>query len=107
MLREVPKGTTRLAIRFGIPAFFSIQSKVMGSVAEEELVEKAVMTASDMAWRNRKGLTFPMNLMSKKRPTNMKTASPVRTESMKKPNPEKPLAVFAKAFATRQKTPRG
>ena len=44
---EVPRGTTKLQIRFETPALFSTQSIVTGSVAEEELVEKAVIKAYD------------------------------------------------------------
>lgn len=43
MLREFPRGTTKLQIRLDTPALFSTHSMVIGRVAEEELVEKAVI----------------------------------------------------------------
>ena len=49
MLIEVPKGTTRLQIRLETPALFSTQSMVIGRVADEELVEKAVTSAGYIA----------------------------------------------------------
>lgn len=49
MFKDVPKGTTRLQIRLEMPALFSKQSMVMGKEAEEELVEKAVIRAGDIA----------------------------------------------------------
>ena len=55
ILMEVPKGITILQTRLDTLARFSTQSMVTGRLAEEELVEKAVIRAGAMArkWRKR------------------------------------------------------
>jgi hypothetical protein len=60
MLTVAPRGATKLVTRFEVPARFSRQSIVSGSVADEEEVEKAVIRAGDMAWACRCGCTRPM-----------------------------------------------
>ena len=57
---EVPRGTTKLQMRLETPARFSTQSMVMGSVAEEELVEKVL--AQRLVAKN----TVLMNLNNRK-----------------------------------------
>ena len=44
-----PSGKTKEPIRLETPAFFSRQSRVIGSVAEDDAVEKAVSSAGAMA----------------------------------------------------------
>ncbi len=48
-LIEAPSGATRLATLLETPAFFCRQSSVTGKVAEDELVQKAVIRADPMA----------------------------------------------------------
>src|ERR1700680_3102285 len=74
-LIEVPKGTTKLQILLETPALFSTQSMVIGRVAAEELVEKAVTKAGAMARRCRQGLR-PMKRINRGKITNMKVARP-------------------------------
>ena len=83
MLIDVPNGTTRLHMRLETPDRFSTQSIVMGSVADEELVEKAVIRAGDMAFKWRMGLTRPMIFNSRGRPMNMNAASPASVVTKK------------------------
>src|SRR3990167_7786886 len=106
MLIEVPKGTTKLQIRFDTPALFSTQSMVMGRVAAEELVEKAVTSAGAIALKWRIGLTLAINFRKRGRPINMKTASPATTVRKKRLTDKREVRPVAiKTFATRQKTP--
>ena len=108
MLIDVPRGTTRLQIRLETPALFSTQSIVIGKVAEEELVEKAVTRAGLIALKWRKGFTRAMNLRKRGRPTNIKKARPKMTVKKKRAtDSSEPMPVVMKTFATRQKTPRG
>ena len=72
---EFPNGTTRLQRRLETPARFSTHSMVTGSVAEEELVEKAVRSAGAIALKWFSGLTFPMNLSRSGSATNINRES--------------------------------
>ena len=49
MLTVAPSGRTKLLVRLDTPAFFSRQSIVTGSVAEDDAVENAVSNAGDIA----------------------------------------------------------
>src|SRR3990167_7266519 len=84
MLIEVPRGTTRLQIRFETPARFSTQSMVMGRVADEELVEKAVTRAGPIALKCREGFTLATTFKSRGRPMKTKVANPRRTAAEKR-----------------------
>ena len=57
MLTVAPSGRTKLVVRLETPAFFSAHSMVMGRVAEEEAVEKAVSRAGLIALKWRMGFT--------------------------------------------------
>jgi hypothetical protein len=63
MLIEVPKGITREEILLETPALSSTQSIVIGSVAEEEEVENAVIKAGDIALKRRIGLPLAIVLI--------------------------------------------
>src|SRR5580693_8622050 len=107
MLIEVPKGMTKLQIRFETPALFSTHSMVMGSVAEEELVEKAVISAGPIALKWRPGRTFPMTFNSRGRATNTKVARPRRTARVNSPRERRDSnPASAKTLLTRKKTPK-
>ena len=49
MLTVAPSGSTKLDVRFDTPARRSIESMVIGSVAEDEAVENAVKSAGAAA----------------------------------------------------------
>ena len=59
MLMVAPSGATKLVTLFETPARFSSESIVRGSVAEEELVEKAVKRAGDIERTCRTALWRP------------------------------------------------
>src|SRR5688572_4068677 len=106
MLIEVPSGTTRLQILLETPARFSTQSIVMGRVAEEELVEKAVTSAGAIALKWRMGLTLATNFKKSGSPTKTKTPSPSTTAAAKRATEwSEEIPVVMKTFATRKKTP--
>ena len=95
-------------MRLDTPALFSTQSMVMGSVAEEELVEKAVMSAGAIALKWRNGLTLPINFNMRGSAINMKAPNPKRTERVNIPSEPSDLTpVSEKARATKKKTPIG
>ena len=78
MFIEVPRGITKLQILFDTPAFFSTHSMVTGSVAAEELVEKAVKSAGVTAFKWVIGL-IPKNLRRRGRTIIQKKSSPPNT----------------------------
>src|SRR5271156_6209359 len=85
MLIDVPNGMTKLQIRLETPALFSTHSMVMGSVAEEELVEKAVIRAGPIALKWRLGRTLAIIFKSKGRAMNIKVARPRSTARVNSP----------------------
>ena len=106
MLIDVPSGITKLQIRFDTPARFSTQSIVIGSVAEDELVENAVINAGDIALRCHIGFTRPIHFNKIGKPINIKVARPkstVRVNSATEPREDSPVVI--KTFAIKQKTP--
>ena len=106
ILIEVPRGTTKLQILFDTPARFSTQSIVTGNVAEEELVEKAVIKAGVIAFKWRVGFTRPMNFKSRGSPMNINVPSPSKIVRVNQATEAKdPIPVVMNTFAIRQKTP--
>src|SRR3989344_2576266 len=106
MLIEVPRGMTKLQMRLETLALFSTQSIVMGRVAAEELVEKAVRRAGAIALKWRIGLMRATNFKSNGRQMNMKVISPKRTERVNQATGRSVwMPVDMKTLETRAKTP--
>ena len=108
ILIDVPSGITKLQILLETPARFSTHSIVTGSVADEELVEKAVTSAGPMALKCSHGFTLATVLSNSGKPMNIKMLKPTMTvmkKTAKERNESNPEV--ANDLATRQNTPMG